>query len=110
MSVPRPQISGVIMFGLVMLRRAYNEHSPRQPFTMIEPDVQPTEEAVGRAMWAEIETAAKAKQGDLVILLLGGRGAQALHRLVGEKARNNEADEILKRLQVFTQMPWRQWP
>jgi len=69
----------------------------------IEPDVQPTEEAVGLAMWDEIETAASARQGDLVILLLGGRGAQALHRLVGEKARTNEADELLKRLQVFTQ-------
>ena len=65
--------------------------------------MQPTEEAVGLAMWAEIEAAASAKQGDLVILLLGGRGAQALHRLVGEKARTNEADELLKRLQVFTQ-------
>ena len=69
----------------------------------IEPDVQPTEEAVGLAMWAEIEAAASARQGDLVILLLGGRGAQALHRLIGEKARTNETDELLKRLQVFTQ-------
>ena len=69
----------------------------------IEPDVQPTEEAIGRAMWAETESAGKARQGDLVILLLGGRGAQALHRLIGEKARTNEADELLKRLHVFTQ-------
>ena len=69
----------------------------------IEPDVQLTEEAVRLAMWGEIEAAANGKQGDLVILLLGGRGAQALHRLVGEKARTNEADALLKRLHVFTQ-------
>lgn len=69
----------------------------------IHPDVLETEEAVGRAMWAEIEDAARAKEDDLVIVLLGGRGAQALHRLAGEIARTNEADQLLSRLHVFTQ-------
>lgn len=69
----------------------------------ITPDVQPTEEAIGRAMLAEIETLAQTKQGDLVIILLGGRGAQALHRRLGELARTNEADALLARLHVFTQ-------
>ena len=69
----------------------------------IEPDAQPTEEAVGRAMLAEIEQAARAKQGDLVIILLGGRGAQALHRQLGELAKTDAADELLARLNVFTQ-------
>ncbi|HEX8072326.1 MAG TPA: hypothetical protein VF546_20440 [Pyrinomonadaceae bacterium] len=69
----------------------------------IEPDVLPTEEEVGRAMLAEIESAARAKQGDLVIILLGGRGAQALHRRLGELARTGAADELLGRLHVFTQ-------
>jgi 6-phosphogluconolactonase/glucosamine-6-phosphate isomerase/deaminase len=69
----------------------------------ITPDVRETEEAVGRAMFEEIEEAARAKQGDLVIILLGGRGAQALHRLLGEKARTSEIDGLLSRLHVFTQ-------
>ena len=69
----------------------------------INPDVQETEEAVGRAMFAEIESAASARQGELVIILLGGRGAQALHRLLGEMARTGEADALLGRLHVFTQ-------
>jgi 6-phosphogluconolactonase/glucosamine-6-phosphate isomerase/deaminase len=69
----------------------------------INPDVIETEEAVGRAMLEEIERAARAKEGELVILLLGGRGAQALHRILGEKARTSEADELLNRLHVFTQ-------
>jgi len=69
----------------------------------ISPDVLETEEAVGRAMFEEIEKAASGKQGDLVIILLGGRGAQALHRLMGEKARSDEADGLLSRLHVFTQ-------
>jgi 6-phosphogluconolactonase/glucosamine-6-phosphate isomerase/deaminase len=69
----------------------------------ISPDVLETEEAVGRAMFEEIERAASAREGDLVIILLGGRGAQALHRLLGEKARTGEADQLLGRLHVFTQ-------
>ncbi len=73
------------------------------PVRQITPDVQPTEEAVGRAMLAEIEALARTKQGDLVIILLGGRGAQALHRRLGELARTNEADALLARLHVFTQ-------
>lgn len=69
----------------------------------IEPEVLPTEEAVGRAMLEELERAARDKEGDLVVILLGGRGAQALHRLLGELARTGEADEMLARLHVFTQ-------
>ena len=107
MSVPRSQnISPRVVGNNIWLGHesaGTNERLAQAAVHKIEPDVQPTEEAVGRAMWAEIEAAAKAKQGDLVILLLGGRGAQALHRLVGEKARTNEADELLKRLHVFTQ-------
>jgi 6-phosphogluconolactonase/glucosamine-6-phosphate isomerase/deaminase len=68
-----------------------------------EPEVLPNEEAVGRAMLEELESAARTKQGGLVVILLGGRGAQALHRLLGELARKGEADEMLSRLHVFTQ-------
>lgn len=66
-------------------------------------EVMETEEAVGRAMFEEIEAAASAKAGDVVIILLGGRGAQALHRLLGEMAQRGEGDSLLGRLHVFTQ-------
>jgi 6-phosphogluconolactonase/glucosamine-6-phosphate isomerase/deaminase len=69
----------------------------------IKPDVMETEELVGRAMFAEIERAANATENDLVIILLGGRGAQALHRLLGQLAQTSESDQLLGRLHVFTQ-------
>ena len=69
----------------------------------IEYEVLPTEEAVGLAQWEEIRRAALEKEGDLVILLLGGRGAQAMYRHVAGIARTGEADELLGRLHVFTQ-------
>jgi 6-phosphogluconolactonase/glucosamine-6-phosphate isomerase/deaminase len=66
-------------------------------------EVLPTEEAVGLAQWEEVQRAALEKQGDLVIILLGGRGAQAMYRRVAEMAQGEEADELLGRLHVFTQ-------
>jgi 6-phosphogluconolactonase/glucosamine-6-phosphate isomerase/deaminase len=66
-------------------------------------EVLPTEEAVGLAQWEEIRRAAREKEGDLVIILLGGRGAQALYRHVAGIARTDEGDELLGRLHVFTQ-------
>jgi 6-phosphogluconolactonase/glucosamine-6-phosphate isomerase/deaminase len=76
-----------------------SSYSPRQ----LHYEVLGSEEAVGQAMLEEIEAAAAAKRGDLVVVLLGGRGAQALHRLLGKIARTNEKDELLGRLRVFTQ-------
>lgn len=75
----------------------------RLPVQQFNYEVLETEEAVGRAMFKEIEEAARAKPGDLVIVLLGGRGAQALHRLLGGIARTSDADQLLSRLHVFTQ-------
>jgi 6-phosphogluconolactonase/glucosamine-6-phosphate isomerase/deaminase len=66
-------------------------------------EVLESEEAVGRAQLEEIKQASRAKSGDLVIILLGGRGAQALYRLLGALARTDEIDDLLKRLHVFTQ-------
>jgi 6-phosphogluconolactonase/glucosamine-6-phosphate isomerase/deaminase len=54
-------------------------------------------------MLEEIERATAAKDGSLVMILLGGRGAQALHKLLGAMARTSEHDELLGRLHVFTQ-------
>jgi 6-phosphogluconolactonase/glucosamine-6-phosphate isomerase/deaminase len=62
-----------------------------------------SEAAVGRAQLDELRQAARDKEGDLVIILLGGRGAQALYGLLGQMARTGEADELLSRLHVFTQ-------
>ncbi len=69
----------------------------------IEPMVLPSEAEVGEAMFKELLSTAEAKTGDINIALLGGRGAQQLHRLLGEKAATNEIDELLARLNVFTQ-------
>jgi 6-phosphogluconolactonase/glucosamine-6-phosphate isomerase/deaminase len=62
-----------------------------------------SEEAVGRAQFQEILEAARNKEGDLVIILLGGRGAQALYRLLGALSLTSEIDQLLSRLHVFTQ-------
>lgn len=69
----------------------------------IVPEVLPSEAAVGEAMLAELEKLAESKQGDLVIILLGGRGAQAMHQRLGELARGTTHDALLARLRVFTQ-------
>ena len=66
-------------------------------------EVIESEEEVGRAQFEEIKQAASEKNGDLVIILLGGRGAQALYRLLGELARTDAIDDLLGRLHVFTQ-------
>ena len=66
-------------------------------------EVLPSEEAVGRAMFDEITRAADAKDGALVMIIVGGRGGQALHRLLGGMAKTSEHDSLLGRLHVFTQ-------
>ncbi|HEX8889412.1 MAG TPA: hypothetical protein VF779_09555 [Pyrinomonadaceae bacterium] len=66
-------------------------------------EVLDSEEAVGRAQLEEIRRAALEKEGDLVIILLGGRGAQALYRIVGAMSQGQEIDDLLSRLHVFTQ-------
>jgi 6-phosphogluconolactonase/glucosamine-6-phosphate isomerase/deaminase len=66
-------------------------------------EVLPNEESVGLAQWEEIQSLAREKEGDLVIILLGGRGAQAMYRHVAGIAKTGEADGLLGRLHVFTQ-------
>jgi len=66
-------------------------------------EVMPSEEAVGRAMLDEITRVAAAKDGPIVMILVGGRGGQALHRLLGAMAQSGEHDELFSRLDVFTQ-------
>lgn len=69
----------------------------------ITPTVLASEADVGKAMLDELYETAAAKEGDINIALLGGRGAQELHRLLGELAKTSEQDELLGRLNVFTQ-------
>jgi 6-phosphogluconolactonase/glucosamine-6-phosphate isomerase/deaminase len=75
----------------------------RLPVNKLTYEVLPSEEAVGRAMLDEIESAAAEKDGSIVMILLGGRGAQALHRLLGATAKTREHDALLSRIHVFTQ-------
>ncbi len=69
----------------------------------ITPTVLDSEAAVGQAMLNELYDTAASKSGDINIALLGGRGAQELHRLLGELAKSTEQDALLARLNVFTQ-------
>jgi len=69
----------------------------------IIPTVLSSETEVGQAMLNELHSTAASKEGDINIALLGGRGAQELHRLLGELAKSTEQDELLSRLNVFTQ-------
>jgi len=91
--------------GNVWLERGVSDSSylASLPVRDIAYEVLASEDAVGCAMLEEIERAAAAKDGSLVMILLGGRGAQALHKLLGAMARTSEHDELLGRLHVFTQ-------
>ena len=66
-------------------------------------EVLATEEAVGQAMFDELVSYAEKKSGDIVIVLLGGRGAQAMYKIISEKSQTGEIDDLLSRLHVFTQ-------
>lgn len=66
-------------------------------------EVLESEEVVGQTMFAELVNVAARKADDLTVVILGGRGGQALHRLLGEKARTGEIDDLLGRMNVFTQ-------
>ena len=69
----------------------------------ITPTVFENEAGVGQAMLNELFETANEKKGDINIALLGGRGAQALHSLLGKLAKTDEIDNLLARLNVFTQ-------
>lgn len=66
-------------------------------------DVLDGEETVGQAMYDELLKYANENIGDIVMVLLGGRGAQAMYRIISDLAKTNAIDELLGRLHVFTQ-------
>lgn len=61
------------------------------------------EAAVGKAMFRELVEYSEATDRDIVIVLLGGRGAQAMYRIINERAASGDIDGLLGRLHVFTQ-------
>ena len=69
----------------------------------LHPDIIETEALVGRSMLAELEAAAHSKDGPIVFAILGGRGAQILHQLLGERARAGDPGGLVRRLHIFTQ-------
>lgn len=108
-SPPSPLVRRAVGDNLWLARAGSAFSDPEwlagHPVFDIEPDVQPSEEAVGRAMLEELEMVARSKGDDepVTIALLGGRGGQALHRLLGERARAGDPDGLISRLHVFTQ-------
>lgn len=93
---PRAQSGNVWLSG-------GNGALPAGDFPVYKFEVLPTEAEVGRAMLDELESYASTKNGDLVVVLLGGRGAQAMYRIIRERAETDELDALLARLHVFTQ-------
>jgi len=89
--------------GNVWLNSGAEETVGSLPVSQLDYEVLESEEAVGRAQFSEIVQAAAGREGSLVIVLLGGRGAQALHRLLGQAAQTDQYDDLLGRLHVFTQ-------
>lgn len=73
------------------------------PHAEFEFKVLATEEEVGKAMLQELAAYASEKSGDINMILLGGRGAQAMYRLINRLAEGSEIDDLLGRLNVFTQ-------
>jgi 6-phosphogluconolactonase/glucosamine-6-phosphate isomerase/deaminase len=74
-----------------------------EPIADFDFHVLDTEESVGQAMYEQLVNYAAGKEGDIVIVLLGGRGAQAMYRIIAKLAETEEIDHILRRLHVFTQ-------
>lgn len=75
---------------------------PLQPHKL-DYKILDSETAVGQAMFDELVSYAKEKDGDIVLILLGGRGAQAMYKIINKKSQTDELDELLARLHVFTQ-------
>jgi 6-phosphogluconolactonase/glucosamine-6-phosphate isomerase/deaminase len=88
--------------GNVWISQKPRESLADLPVKELAYEMMPSEEAVGRAMLEEITRAAKAKDGSIVVVLVGGRGGQALHRLLGEMAKTSDHDGLFSRLEVFT--------
>jgi 6-phosphogluconolactonase/glucosamine-6-phosphate isomerase/deaminase len=85
------------------LQAAVSGEIPTDPIGDFEFQILESEQLVGQAMFDELVRYASEKDGDIVIVLLGGRGAQAMYRMIAELAKTSEIDKLLGRLHVFTQ-------
>ncbi|MET0753287.1 MAG: hypothetical protein ABWZ66_07930 [Pyrinomonadaceae bacterium] len=87
----------------VWLEYSGGEIQPAQGAKNFEYEVLETEESVGQAMFDELVAYSKNKPGDIVIILLGGRGAQAMYKIINRLSQTGAIDDLLARLHVFTQ-------
>jgi len=87
----------------IWLETPTNGSIPDSPASAYRYQVLDDEPAVGKAMYDELVQYAASKDGDVVIVLLGGRGGQAMYKIIAELAKTNEIDDLLGRLHVFTQ-------
>lgn len=87
----------------VWLKAAFAAELPLHVVGPFNFEILENEQAVGQAMFDELVRYAADKNGDIVMILLGGRGAQAMYRIIAELAKTSEIDELLGRLHVFTQ-------
>jgi 6-phosphogluconolactonase/glucosamine-6-phosphate isomerase/deaminase len=105
-ALPRIEIEQHVVGDNVWLHDRHTD--AKQELTACVPralnyEVLESEEAVGQAMFAELREAASLTPDNLTVVILGGRGGQALHRLVGQMSKTDEIDDLLGRLNVFTQ-------
>jgi 6-phosphogluconolactonase/glucosamine-6-phosphate isomerase/deaminase len=87
----------------VWLESADAGEFPAQPIGPFAYNILENEEAVGQAMFDELVEYAANRTGDIVVVLVGGRGGQAMYRIIAELAKTDEIDSLLARLHVFTQ-------
>lgn len=100
-SSPEKTIDRRTAEGNLWLASAKKSHPPQvHPFFY---STLETEDDVGMAMFRELVSYSKEKDGEIVIVLLGGRGAQAMYRIINRLAETDEIDDLLGRLHVFTQ-------
>jgi len=102
-SIARKNINRRIAGNNIWLEYSAEDAKIPQGQSAFNYEVLPTEEAVGQAMFDELIAYSKTKTEYIVILLLGGRGAQAMYKIISGLAETNEIDELLGRLHVFTQ-------
>src|SRR5829696_8988846 len=89
--------------GNIWLEKAGAARPSGEAATEFRFNILETEGAVGRAMFDELVNYSESKSGDIVIVLLGGRGGQAMYRIISELAKTEAIDDLLGRLHVFTQ-------
>lgn len=81
----------------------HDQIAPKASSDPFRYEVIDNEEAVGQVMLDELLNYASRNTGDTVLVLLGGRGAQAMYKLINRLAETDEIDHVLSRLHVFTQ-------